>query len=128
MYMTNLKAGIHTKSWGTVKINRHTEFEIRFTDPATGSLHPGVSNTIKNGSNLMEAFFQALKRLVSFMGFSSFRSGMILFGRLGTGAFGLLPYIQLYEAQSGRANHLGKYFRGFRLMGEVDLLVCNFKC
>ena len=59
----NLKAGIHTKSWGTVKINRHTEFEIRFTDPATGSLHPGVSNTIKNGSNLM----------VEFPGYSDYR-------------------------------------------------------
>ena len=59
----NLKAGVHTKSWGTVKINNHTEFEIRFTDPATGSLHPGVANTIKNGSNLM----------VEFPGYSDYR-------------------------------------------------------
>lgn len=47
----NLKSGIHTK-WGTVKINQHTEFEIRFTDPATNQLHPGVRETIRNGSNL----------------------------------------------------------------------------
>jgi len=37
----NLKSGIHTK-WGTVQVKRHTEFEIRFTDAATGQLHPGV--------------------------------------------------------------------------------------
>ncbi|NLS13003.1 methyl-accepting chemotaxis protein [Vibrio sp. SM6] len=47
----NLKQGIRT-DWGTVKIHRHTEFEIRFTDPATNELHPGVRETIKNGSNL----------------------------------------------------------------------------
>lgn len=47
----NLKSGIHTK-WGAVKIRRHTEFEIRFTDPATRELHPGVRETIANGSNL----------------------------------------------------------------------------
>ena len=47
----NLKSGIHTK-WGTVGVNRHTEFEIRFTDPATGQLHPGVRETIRNGSNI----------------------------------------------------------------------------
>ncbi|MFA0158204.1 methyl-accepting chemotaxis protein [Vibrio sp. 10N.261.46.A3] len=47
----NLKQGIHT-DWGTVKIQQHTEFEIRFTNPATNQLHPGVRETIKNGSNL----------------------------------------------------------------------------
>ncbi|WP_026973171.1 methyl-accepting chemotaxis protein [Aliagarivorans marinus] len=47
----NLKSGVHTR-WGTVKVQKHTEFEIRFTDPATGELHPGVRETIKNGSNL----------------------------------------------------------------------------
>ncbi|WP_431027302.1 methyl-accepting chemotaxis protein [Lysinibacillus sp. LZ02] len=52
----NLKAGVHTKEWGVVKIKRHTEFEIRFTDPATKQLHPGVANTIKNGANLFVAF------------------------------------------------------------------------
>jgi methyl-accepting chemotaxis protein len=48
----NLKDGIRTQKWGTVKIKKHTEFEIRFTDPENGELHPGVRNTIENGSNL----------------------------------------------------------------------------
>jgi len=48
----NLKDGVKTKSWGLVQIQEHTEFEIMFTDPATGELHPGVANTIKNGENL----------------------------------------------------------------------------
>ncbi|MEJ6122098.1 methyl-accepting chemotaxis protein [Vibrio sp. 2-Bac 85] len=47
----NLKSGVHTQ-WGTVKIQQHTEFEIRFTDPATQQLHPGVRETIKHGENL----------------------------------------------------------------------------
>lgn len=58
----NLKSGIHT-NWGTVKVNRHTEFEIRFTDPATGQLHPGVRETIRNGSNLF----------VTYPGYSDYR-------------------------------------------------------
>lgn len=48
----NLKDGIRTLKWGIVKIKNHTEFEIRFTDPETGDLHPGVRNTIKNKENL----------------------------------------------------------------------------
>lgn len=48
----NLKDGVKTSKWGTVKIKKHTEFEIRFTDPKTGDLHTGVKNTIKNGENL----------------------------------------------------------------------------
>lgn len=59
----NLKAGVHTKKWGVVKIDKHTEFEIRFTDPATNELHPGIANTIKNGSNLF----------VEFPGYSDYR-------------------------------------------------------
>lgn len=59
----NLKDGIHTKHWGTVQIKKYTEFEIRFTDPATNELHPGVSNTIKNGENLF----------VEFPGYSDYR-------------------------------------------------------
>ena len=47
----NLKSGVHT-NYGTVKINRHTEFEIKFTDPATNELHPGVRETIRRGENL----------------------------------------------------------------------------
>lgn len=48
----NLKEGIKTKKWGEVKIKKHTEFEIIFNDPASASLHPGVSSTIKNSQNL----------------------------------------------------------------------------
>lgn len=58
----NLKSGIHTQ-WGVVKVNRHTEFEIRFIDPATGQLHPGVRETIRNGENLF----------VTYPGYSDYR-------------------------------------------------------
>lgn len=58
----NLKSGIST-NWGTVKIKSHTEFEIRFTDPATKELHPGVRETIKNGQNLF----------VTYPGYSDYR-------------------------------------------------------
>lgn len=52
----NLKEGVRTKNWGTVKIQNHTEFEICFTDPATKKLHPGVQNTIHNEENLFVEF------------------------------------------------------------------------
>lgn len=58
----NLKSGV-TTDWGTVKVNHHTEFEIRFTDPATKELHPGVRETIKNGQNLF----------VTYPGYSDYR-------------------------------------------------------
>ncbi|MEK8130691.1 methyl-accepting chemotaxis protein [Paenibacillus filicis] len=51
----NLKDGV-TTDWGLVTVKNHTELELRFTDPATGELHPGVANTIENGSNLFVAF------------------------------------------------------------------------
>ena len=47
----NLKDGIRT-GFGTLKIREHTEFEIRFTDPATRQLHPGVRETMARGENL----------------------------------------------------------------------------
>jgi methyl-accepting chemotaxis protein len=58
----NLKSGVHT-DWGTVKIKAHTEFEIRFTDPATKELHPGIRETIKHGENLF----------VDYPGYSDYR-------------------------------------------------------
>ncbi|MED4603704.1 methyl-accepting chemotaxis protein [Paenibacillus validus] len=58
----NLKDGV-TTDWGQVTVKEHTELELRFTDPATGDLHPGVANTIKNGSNLF----------VEFPGYSDYR-------------------------------------------------------
>jgi methyl-accepting chemotaxis protein len=47
----NLKQGI-TTPFGTIRVHNHTEFELRFTAPATGELHPGVRETIRHGSNL----------------------------------------------------------------------------
>ncbi|MES2662325.1 MAG: methyl-accepting chemotaxis protein [Pseudomonadota bacterium] len=47
----NLKGGVRTK-FGVVRIAKHTEFEILFTDPATQQLHPGVRETIRKGDNL----------------------------------------------------------------------------
>lgn len=58
----NLKDGV-TTDWGTVSVKEHTELELVFTDPATGQLHPGVANTIANGSNLF----------VEFPGYSDYR-------------------------------------------------------
>ncbi|AWB67256.1 methyl-accepting chemotaxis protein [Saccharobesus litoralis] len=51
----NLKEGIHT-DYGVVKVAKHTEFEVRFTDPATGELHPGVRETIQNGQNVFVTY------------------------------------------------------------------------
>ena len=39
----NLKSGVHTR-WGTVRVQQHTELELRFTDPATGQLHRCAGN------------------------------------------------------------------------------------
>ncbi|CAD5110046.1 methyl-accepting chemotaxis protein [Zestomonas carbonaria] len=58
----NLKSGVHT-DWGVVRVREHTELELRFTDPATGQLHPGVRETIRNGSNLF----------VTYPGYSDYR-------------------------------------------------------
>ncbi|PZD97790.1 methyl-accepting chemotaxis protein [Paenibacillus sambharensis] len=58
----NLKDGVST-DWGTVSVKEHTELELVFTDPATGELHPGVANTIRNGSNLF----------IQFPGYSDYR-------------------------------------------------------
>ncbi|WP_028866213.1 methyl-accepting chemotaxis protein [Psychromonas aquimarina] len=58
----NLKSGVNT-DWGTVRVKAHTEFEIRFTDPATQQLHPGVRETIRHGENLY----------VSYPGYSDYR-------------------------------------------------------
>jgi methyl-accepting chemotaxis protein len=48
----NLKDGVKTKSWGEVKISKHTEFEVIFNDPETKALHQGIQNTINNKENL----------------------------------------------------------------------------
>lgn len=46
-----------------MQIQRHTELELRFTDPATQQLHPGVRETIRAGSNLF----------VTYPGYSDYR-------------------------------------------------------
>ena len=58
----NLKSGVRTP-YKTVQIQRHTELELRFTDPATQELHPGVRETIRMGSNLF----------VTYPGYSDYR-------------------------------------------------------
>ncbi|MBS7842859.1 methyl-accepting chemotaxis protein [Pseudomonas fluorescens] len=58
----NLKTGVRTP-WKTVQVQRHTELELRFTDPATQQLHPGVRETIRSGSNLF----------VTYPGYSDYR-------------------------------------------------------
>jgi len=58
----NLKEGVHTQ-WGVVRVNKHTELELRFTDPATDELHPGVRETIRNGQNLF----------ITYPGYSDYR-------------------------------------------------------
>jgi methyl-accepting chemotaxis protein len=58
----NLKGGVHT-AWGAVRVQQHTELELRFTDPATGELHPGVRETIARGQNLF----------VNYPGYSDYR-------------------------------------------------------
>ncbi len=72
----NLKQGIAT-AWGTVKVRRHTELELRFVDPATGELHPGVRETMRNGSNLF----------VRYPGYSDYRHIPVI----GTGVTFQLP-------------------------------------
>lgn len=58
----NLKSGVRTP-WKSVQVQRHTELELRFTDPATQQLHPGVRETIRTGSNLF----------VTYPGYSDYR-------------------------------------------------------
>lgn len=58
----NLKQGVRT-AFGTVTVKNHTELELVFNDPATGQLHPGVRETIRNGENLF----------VTYPGYSDYR-------------------------------------------------------
>ncbi len=51
----NLKRGVRT-AYGTVRVQKHTELELMFTDPATGELHPGVRETIAHGQNLFVTY------------------------------------------------------------------------
>ncbi|GAB2181062.1 methyl-accepting chemotaxis protein [Denitratisoma sp. agr-D3] len=58
----NLKDGVRT-DYGVVRVQKHTEMELLFNDPATGQLHPGVRETIRKGDNLF----------VTYPGYSDYR-------------------------------------------------------
>ncbi|HEY6898666.1 MAG TPA: methyl-accepting chemotaxis protein [Rhodocyclaceae bacterium] len=58
----NLRDGVRT-DYGTVRVQKHTELELRFNDPATNQLHPGVRETIRKGENLF----------VTYPGYSDYR-------------------------------------------------------
>lgn len=51
----NLKTGVKTHST-TVQIKQHTELELRFIDPSTNDLHPGVRETIAQGQHLFVTY------------------------------------------------------------------------
>ena len=58
----NLKDGVQTE-FGVVRVREQTELELKFNDPATGQLHPGVRETIRHGHNLF----------VTYPGYSDYR-------------------------------------------------------
>lgn len=58
----NLKDGVQT-AYGEVRVREQTELELKFNDPATGQLHPGVRETIRHGHNLK----------VTYPGYSDYR-------------------------------------------------------
>ena len=58
----NLKDGVQT-AYGEVRVREQTELELKFNDPATGQLHPGVRETIRHGQNLK----------VTYPGYSDYR-------------------------------------------------------
>lgn len=51
----NLKQGVRT-DFGTVGVDKHTELELIFNDPATSRLHPGVRETIARGENMFVTY------------------------------------------------------------------------
>src|SRR5690606_4160661 len=51
----NLKQGVRT-AFGVVRVQQHTELELRFTDPANHELHAGVRETIRRGENTLVTY------------------------------------------------------------------------
>ena len=94
----NLKDGIST-NWGTVRVKNHTELELKFTDPSTGELHPGVRETIRNGSNTY----------VTYPGYSDYRHIPVIgkgitFSLLGSpDSWGMMCEGDLEEVYRGRS-------------------------
>ncbi|GAB3475499.1 methyl-accepting chemotaxis protein [Marinomonas epiphytica] len=111
----NLKTGVST-NWGTVKVNKHTEFEIRFTDPATKELHPGVRETIKNGQNLF----------VTYPGYSDYRhipvigKGVTFQLKGSPDRWGMMCEGDLEEVYRRRSINL-KLMKGFTLASIIPL-------
>ena len=114
----NLKSGIHTH-WGTVRVNRHTELELRFTDPATGQLHPGVRETISKGENLF----------ITYPGYSDYRhipvigKGVTFQLKGSPDRWGMMCEGDLEEVYRRRSINLG-LMKGF-LLASTAILAIN---
>lgn len=115
----NLKSGVHTH-WKTVQIQRHTELELRFTDPATQQLHPGVRETIRTGSNLF----------VTYPGYSDYRhipvvgKGVTLQLPGSPDRWGMMCEADLEEVYRRRSLKYG-LMKPY-LMTMTGLYACNF--
>lgn len=115
----NLKSGVHTL-WKTVQIQRHTELELRFTDPATQQLHPGVRETIRAGSNLF----------VTYPGYSDYRhipvvgKGVTLQLPGSPDRWGMMCEADLEEVYRRRSLKYG-LMKPY-LMTMTGLYACNF--
>lgn len=113
----NLKSGV-TTDWGVVKVSNHTEFEIRFTDPATKELHPGVRETIKNGENLF----------VTYPGYSDYRhipvigKGVTFQLKGSPDRWGMMCEGDLEEVYRRRSINI-KLMKSFFLVSSIPLLV-----
>lgn len=115
----NLKSGINTQ-FGTVKIQKQTEFEIRFTDPATKELHPGVRETIKKGQNLF----------VTYPGYSDYRhipvigKGVTFQLKGSPDTWGMMCEGDLEEVYRRRSINL-KLMRSYLLASSVPLVISS---
>ena len=115
----NLKGGINTQ-FGTVKVQKQTEFEIRFTDPATKELHPGVRETIKKGQNLF----------VTYPGYSDYRhipvigKGVTFQLKGSPDTWGMMCEGDLEEVYRRRSINL-KLMRSYLLASSVPLVISS---
>lgn len=115
----NLKTGVRTP-WKTVQVQRHTELELRFTDPATQQLHPGVRETIRTGSNLF----------VTYPGYSDYRhipvvgKGVTFQLPGSSDRWGMMCEADLEEVYRRRSLSYGLMKPYLATM--VGLFVCNF--
>ncbi|MEL0614400.1 methyl-accepting chemotaxis protein [Marinomonas arenicola] len=114
----NLKQGV-TTAFGVVTVKQHTELELKFTDPATGELHPGVRETIKNGENLY----------VKYPGYSDYRhipvigKGVTFVMPGSDDTWGMMCEADLEEVYRTRSIS----YSNFCLYALVMLCVCVFQ-